>query len=119
MIRHCRGTIRMWARGGVLLGAIILVIAFASVCQAAPRSCIGLGMPITGGLAANGKAALLAMEIWRDEVHQKGGLIGRPVALVYYDDQTKPAAVPGIYSKLLDVDNVDFVIFRLRDQSHQ
>ena len=110
MIRHCRGTIRLWARGGVLLGAIILVIALASVSQAVPPIRIGLGMALTGGLAANGKAALLAMEIWRDEVNQKGGLIGRPVELVYYDDQTKPAAVPGIYSKLLDVDNVDFVV---------
>src|SRR2546430_751949 len=106
MIRMCRDGIRAWARGGALLGAIMLVIALAPVSQAAPPIRIGLGMALTGGLAANGKAALLAMEIWRDEVNQKGGLMGRPVELVYYDDQTKPAAVPGIYSKLLDVDNV-------------
>src|SRR5262245_41963565 len=110
MIRQYRGKICVWARGAALLGAIMLVIAWASVSQAAPPIRIGLGMALTGGLAANGKAALLAMEIWRDEVNQKGGLIGRPVELVYYDDQTKPAAVPGIYSKLLDVDNVDFVV---------
>ena len=88
----------------------MLGIALASVSQAAPPIRIGLGMALTGGLAANGKAALLAMEIWRDEVDRKGGLLGRQVELVYYDDQTKPAAVPGIYSKLLDVDNVDFVV---------
>src|SRR3989442_1187341 len=110
MIRKCRDRIRAWARRGALLVAIMLVIALASVSQAAPPIRIGLGMALTGGLAANGKAALLAMEIWRDEVNQKGGLLGRPVELVYYDDQTKPAAVPGIYSKLLDVDNVDFVV---------
>src|SRR3989454_2779455 len=110
MMRQCMGRINAWARGGALLGAIMLVIALASVSQAAPPIRIGLGMALTGGLAANGKAALLAMEIWRDEINQKGGLLGRPVELVYYDDQTKPAAVPGIYSKLLDVDNVDFVI---------
>ena len=110
MIRQYRCRIRACARGGALLGAIMLVIALAPVSHAAPPIRIGLGMALTGGLAANGKAALLAMEIWRDEINQKGGLIGRPVELVYYDDQTKPAAVPGIYSKLLDVDNVDFVI---------
>jgi branched-chain amino acid transport system substrate-binding protein len=71
---------------------------------------IGFGMALTGGLAANGKAALLAMEIWRDDVNERGGLLGRPVELVYYDDQTKPATVPGIYNKLLDVDKVDFVV---------
>lgn len=55
----------------------MLLIALASVSQAASPIRIGLGMALTGGLAANGKAALMAMEIWRDEVNQKGGLIGR------------------------------------------
>ena len=30
--------------------------------------------------------------------------------LIYYDDQTNPATVPGIYAKLLDVDKVDLII---------
>jgi branched-chain amino acid transport system substrate-binding protein len=67
-------------------------------------------MALTGGLAAQGKAALLAMEIWREDVNKAGGLLGRPVEFVYYDDQTKPATIPGIYTKLLDVDKVDFAV---------
>ena len=67
-------------------------------------------MPLTGALAQGGKAALLAMEIWRDDVNANGGLLGRKVELVYYDDQTKGSNVPPIYTKLLDVDNVDFVV---------
>ena len=43
-------------------------------------------------------------------MNSKGGLLGRPVKLVYYDDQSNPSMVPGIYTKLLDVDNVDMVI---------
>ena len=58
---------------------------------------------ITGALSAAGKSGLLALEIWRDDVNAKGGLLGRPVKLVYYDDQSNPATVPGIYTKLLDV----------------
>src|SRR5262245_46413327 len=100
----------MWAMLGVLLGALLLVIVLMPVSQAASPLRIGFGMALTGGLAANGKAALLAMEIWRDEVNKKGGLLGRQVEFVYYDDQTKPASVPGIYAKLLDVDGVDFVV---------
>src|SRR6059036_3048663 len=110
MMRQCMGRIHVWARGAALLGALMLAIALAPVSQAAPPIRIGLGMALTGGLAANGKAALLAMEIWRDEVNKNGGLLGRPVEFVYYDDQTKPASVPGIYTKLLDVDGVDFVV---------
>jgi len=50
------------------------------------------------------------MQMWAEDVNKKGGLLGRPVELVYYDDQTKPAAVPGIYTKLLDVDKVNFIV---------
>src|SRR5207302_10241190 len=40
----------------------------------------------------------------------RGGLLGRPVKLVYYDDQSNPANVPGIYTKLIDIDKVDLLI---------
>ena len=50
------------------------------------------------------------MKIWEDDVNAKGGLLGRPVKLVYYDDQSKPDTVPGIYAKLLDIDKVDLIV---------
>jgi len=71
---------------------------------------IGFGMSLTGPLSANGKSSLLAMKIWEDDVNAKGGLLGRPVKLVYFDDQSKPDTVPGIYAKLLDIDKVDLVV---------
>jgi branched-chain amino acid transport system substrate-binding protein len=71
---------------------------------------IGFSMAMTGGLAANGKSALLAQKLWEEDVNAKGGLLGRPVKLVYYDDQSNPSTVPGIYTKLLDVDKVDLII---------
>ena len=110
MVRKGIGGMRVWAVVGVLIGALMCAIALAPVSQAASPLRIGFGMALTGGLAANGKAALLAMEIWRDEINKNGGLLGRPVEFVYYDDQTKPASVPGIYTKMLDIDGVDFVV---------
>jgi branched-chain amino acid transport system substrate-binding protein len=71
---------------------------------------IGFSMAMTGGLAANGKSALLAEKIWEEDINAKGGLLGRPVKLVYYDDQSNPSTVPGIYTKLLEVDKVDLVV---------
>jgi len=71
---------------------------------------IGFSMALTGGLASNGKAALAAMQIWEEEVNGRGGLIGRPVKLVYYDDQSNGATVPGIVTKLIDVDKVDLLL---------
>ena len=71
---------------------------------------IGLGMSLTGPLAANGKMSLVAMQIWEDDVNAAGGLLGRPVKLIYYDDQSNPSQVPGIYAKLLDIDKVDLIV---------
>src|SRR5690348_851573 len=70
---------------------------------------IGMSMPQTGSLGAGGKAELVAIRMWVDDVNQKGGLLGRKVELIVYDDQTNPANTPGIYTKLLDVDKVDLL----------
>ncbi len=71
---------------------------------------IGYSMAMTGGLGPNGQSALLAQKIWEEDINKKGGLLGRPVKLVFYDDQTNPSTVPGIYAKLLDVDKADLII---------
>src|SRR5499426_918143 len=82
----------------------------ATPVQAADPIKVGFSMALTGGVAPNGKQNLLALEIWRDDVNAKGGLLGRPVELVYYDDQSNPNNVPGIYTKLISVDKVDLLI---------
>src|SRR5580704_7520451 len=89
--------------------AMLLTPAKAQVPSGQPVT-IGFSMALTGPLAANGKQALLGMKIWEEEINAKGGLLGRPVKLVYYDDQSNPSTVPGIYTKLLDVDKVDVVV---------
>jgi branched-chain amino acid transport system substrate-binding protein len=71
---------------------------------------VGIGIAQTGALGAGGKAALLALQMWVEDVNAKGGLLGRKVELIAYDDQSNPALTPGIYTKLLDVDKVDLII---------
>ena len=93
-----------------LVLAAALACAWLAPAQAQNPITIGFGMALTGGLAPNGKAALLAMQIWEKDINAKGGLLGRPVKLVYYDDQSNPSTIPGIYTKLLDVDKVDLVV---------
>jgi branched-chain amino acid transport system substrate-binding protein len=92
----------------VLFGLVMLV--GTTVARAAEPITIGFGMALTGGLAAIGKSALLAMKIWEEEVNAKGGLLGRPVKLIYYDDQSNPATVPALYTKLIDVDKADITV---------
>src|SRR5580765_8678754 len=104
MTRLRARTLLGWALIGAIAGTLALAGTGVFVARAADPIKIGLGMALTGGLSANGKPALLAVQIWKDDVNKKGGLLGRPVELVFYDDQTNPATVPGIYTKLLDVD---------------
>ena len=92
-----------------VLAAAAIFAALATAHAQNPIT-VGFGMALTGGLAPNGKAALLAMQIWESNINAKGGLLGRPVKLIYYDDQSNPATIPGIYTKLLDVDKVDLVV---------
>ena len=92
----------------LLFGGATLIATHA--VRAAEPITIGFDTEETGGLAPNGKAALLAQQIWAEEVNAKGGLLGRPVKLVDDDDQSNPSLVPGIITKLLDVDKVDILI---------
>ena len=94
---------------------VALAVAAAAGLTAAPARAadpikIGFSMPLTGGLSGGGKSVILAFELWKEDVNAKGGLIGRPVELVYYDDQSTPGQVPAIYSKLLDIDKVDLMV---------
>ena len=89
------------------IGASLL--ACAAAAQQGPIK-IGMSMPQTGSLGAGGQAALVALRMWVDDVNGKGGLLGRKIEFIVYDDQTNPANTPGIYTKLLDVDKVDLLI---------
>lgn len=96
--------------GAALFAGALVLSAPVQQAKAADPVKIGFSMALTGGLAGAGKAALIAMEIWREDINKAGGLLGRPVEFVYYDDQTNPSTVPGIYTKLLTFDNVDLVV---------
>lgn len=105
-------------RGATLALSAIVALSVSTVAsRAADPIKIGFGMQLTGPLAGNGKAALLGAQIWADEVNKAGGLIGRQVELVAYDDQSNPGLVPGIYSKLLDVDKVDLLLSNNTNQT--
>ena len=92
-----------WATAVVALG-------LTSVASAEePPIKIGMSMPQTGGLAGGGKPSLLGIEIWRDDINARGGLLGRKVELVVYDDKSSASETPALYAKLIDVDKVDLL----------
>ena len=94
---------------GWMTALVVLGLASGDASAQQPPIRIGMSMPQTGGLAGGGKASLLGIEIWRDDVNARGGLLGRKVELVVYDDKSSAAETPAIYAKLLDVDKVDLL----------
>jgi branched-chain amino acid transport system substrate-binding protein len=95
-----------------LTAALLMVVLLAGLPA---RGCaqpitIGFAEALTGGLAVVGKSGVLAAQIWANEINAKGGLLGRQVRLVFYDNQSSASNVPGIYTKLLDVDHVDLIV---------
>ena len=93
-----------------LAGTALAALTIPAAAQTAAPIKIGFSMALSGGLAGGGKAALLSYQLWAEDVNARGGLLGRKVELVYYDDQTNPSAVPSIYTKLLDIDKVDLLL---------
>jgi branched-chain amino acid transport system substrate-binding protein len=90
--------------------AIAVTLVGPACAQSGAPIKIGYSMSLTGGLAPNGKSALLAQRIWEEDTNAKGGMLGRPVKLIYYDDKSSPSEIPPIYTKLLDVDKVDLIM---------
>src|SRR5260370_22914353 len=93
---------------GGAIAVAVLGLTSGAVAQQPPIK-IGMSMAQTGGLAAGGKASLLGIEIWRDDVNAGGGLLGRKVELVVYDDKSSASETPAIYAQLMDVDKGDFL----------
>jgi branched-chain amino acid transport system substrate-binding protein len=110
MSKSCWNALR--ASAAALLIAIL--VAFLGVPAASAQSGnpvrIGIGLALTGAGAAPSKVIQTALEIWRDDINAKGGILGRPVQLVILDDQSNPANVPNIYTKLITVDKVDLLL---------
>ena len=96
---------------GALLGlSTILAIAAPppSVAQSPIR--IGATMSQTGAYDTQGVPARNGYLLCQKHVNEGGGLLGRPVEFLIYDDQSDPKTAPGLYEKLIVDDRVDAVM---------
>jgi branched-chain amino acid transport system substrate-binding protein len=101
-----------WNALRALTAAFIVGLAALSGASAQSGNPIKIGMSLalTGAGASPSKVINTALELWKEDVNAKGGLLGRPVEFVIYDDQSTPANVPNIYTKLITVDKVDLLL---------
>lgn len=71
---------------------------------------IGASMSVTGTYAKPGTYQKEGYDVCIDELNAKGGVLGRKVELVIYDDQSQPATAVKLYEKLITEDKVDAVM---------
>ena len=71
---------------------------------------IGASMSVTGTYAKPGSYQKEGYDVCIDELNGRGGLLGRKVELVIYDDQSQPATAVKLYEKLITEDKVDAVM---------
>ncbi|HEX4422839.1 MAG TPA: ABC transporter substrate-binding protein [Kofleriaceae bacterium] len=97
-----------------VLGAVVLA-SLGAACkgdskQDANAFHIGVITSLTGSTAAFGQAHKNGYAVAVAEINAKGGILGKPVELLYYDDQSKPdQAVQGV-AKLVDQDHVPLIL---------
>ena len=97
-------------RMGLCLAALLLVGGLPSAAGAQAPLKIGFFGPLTGSVAADGASARHAVELAAQEVNGRGGLLGKPVELVVYDDRLNPQEAVAIAHKLIEKDQVVGVV---------
>lgn len=71
---------------------------------------IGASLPLTARFSEPGTAAMHGYEVWAAMVNEAGGLLGRPVELIVYDNASDQDTAVADYEKLITVDEVDLVV---------
>ncbi len=103
-------TMTSWKR---LAPVALAGVVFASVPPPATAQTpikIGASMSVTGTYAKPGTYQKQGYDVCIDELNAKGGILGRKVELVIYDDQSTPATAVRLYEKLITEDKVDAVM---------
>lgn len=80
---------------------------------------IGYFGPLTGGTAQAGQAALNGVQIAVDELNAGGGVLGRQVEIVSYDDKSSPEEAVKAATKLVQVDKVNAIFGSLHSANVQ
>lgn len=97
----------------VTLLLILLAFGIVQVGFGAPAVrpiLVGGTLGLTGPFSGPSAVYKAVYEYWVNRVNREGGLLGRPVRLILYDDEGKPAVAQALYQRLLKEDNVDLVL---------
>ncbi|HEX5093298.1 MAG TPA: ABC transporter substrate-binding protein [Burkholderiales bacterium] len=89
---------------------LALGLAAGAASAQQPPIVVGAAVPETGQLADLGAQVRRGLELWRDGINARGGLLGRAVALRLIDDRSEASASLHLYQLLIDADRVDLLV---------
>ncbi len=92
--------------GKVFAVAVLVALAWAvaPVTEAQPPSRIGATLSQTGAYATHGQGQLGGYKLCVKHTNEKGGVLGRQLELVVYDDGSNPATAVRLYEELITRD---------------
>ena len=90
--------------------AIVAALAAPAFAQGQGTVRIGIALSQTGNLADSANHYWRGVELWRDDVNARGGLLGKKVEFVVYDDRSDPATSARLYERLITSDKVDLLV---------
>jgi branched-chain amino acid transport system substrate-binding protein len=90
----------------------VLVVAIAALPPASAQQPIRIGASLSqsGSFASLGQTQLRGYQLCIKHTNEKGGLLGRPLVLVFEDDRSEAATAVKIYEKLIAQDKVDAIL---------
>src|SRR5512143_1340943 len=95
----------------VLTPALSLILLCGGLAGAQQKPLVlGGSLPLTGVWAETAKVIQKGYEFWVEETNARGGLLGRPIKLVIYDDEGKPDSAVKLAEKVITVDKVDLLL---------
>ncbi|HYG13405.1 MAG TPA: ABC transporter substrate-binding protein, partial [Methylophilaceae bacterium] len=96
----------------VIMGlAIATTVALPAFAQDTVK--IGIALSQTGNLADSAAPYFKGLDLWREQANSRGGMAGKKIEFVVYDDRSDPATSARLYERLITNDNVNFVMSSL------
>lgn len=71
---------------------------------------IGGTLGLTGTYSGPSAGYKVAYDYWLEQINEDGGLLGRPVEMIIYDDESTPATAQQLYQTLINEDEVDLLL---------
>jgi branched-chain amino acid transport system substrate-binding protein len=110
-------------RTAALLATLVLVVAGCGTpAQSPPEQTppgdgpsgepikVGGSLGLTGVFSGPSAGYIATYEYWAEQVNANGGLLGRPVELIIYDDESTAATAQTLYQRLINEDQVDLLL---------